>query len=170
MAEGLIDLGLPSLSGRNYMEDFLTIPLTMDQVALVDASDFPYLMKFNWHAKKVPNGFYASRSGSGKTVRMHRELMGFPENEVDHINGNPLDNRRSNLRLATVRQNRYNSRKRMDNTSGFKGVYKQGSKWNARISVNSKLVGLGTFKDKESAYKAYCAAAIIHAGIFARLA
>jgi hypothetical protein len=81
-----------------------------------------------------------------------------PNNEklfVDHINGNKADNRKNNLRLVTASQNLMNTKLRSDNTSGYKGVYynKKNNKRYARITVNKKIINLGSFKNKEDAIK-----------------
>lgn len=73
----------------------------------------------------------------------------FPENCIDHINGNPSDNRICNLRLATLSQNQYNRKKNSNNKSGIKGVYwnENKKKWKAVIGLNSKKIHLGYFND-----------------------
>lgn len=90
--------------------------------------------------------------------------------EIDHINGNPIDNRVCNLRVATHKQNLRNSRRRSDNTSGFKGVYRHGKRWRAKINVDGRQIHLGTFDEKEAGHIAYAKAAAQHFGEFARLA
>ncbi|MFA6118161.1 MAG: HNH endonuclease [Sphingomonas sp.] len=93
------------------------------------------------------------------------------EVHIDHINGNGLDNRRSNLRGATQRQNLQNAGRRVDNTSGFKGVYysQASKKWAAQIRYEGKQKYLGLFHDARDAAKAYNAAALKYFGAFARL-
>lgn len=94
-----------------------------------------------------------------------------PEGEVDHINGNPSDNRISNLRIATHAQNISNSGKRKNNTSGFKGVSRgRTTGFRATIFLHGKQIHLGSFVTKEEAYAAYCKAARDLHGEFARLA
>ena len=75
--------------------------------------------------------------------------------QIDHINGNKLDNRIENLRLATYAENQWNAKTRVDNTSGVKGVcWKKGlNKWYAQIKHNKELLYLGVFKDKKEAEK-----------------
>jgi hypothetical protein len=80
-----------------------------------------------------------------------------------------LNNQRSNLRPATPTQNRYNQPCRKDSCSGFKGVGIRRKRWLAKIKVDGKTVHLGMFDDKESAARAYDAAARIHHGEFAYL-
>lgn len=90
--------------------------------------------------------------------------------EIDHINGNPLDNRRSNLRLATRTENARNVKKPKTNTTGYKGVYfrKNSGRYIAIITVNKKQVFLGSYDDPKEAYQAYCDAAKKYFGDFAR--
>lgn len=77
----------------------------------------------------------------------------WPNGEIDHINGNPIDNRIENLREATHQQNMCNQKIRSDNTSGVKGVShtKRGKPWRAQININGKVVYLGNFSTKEEA-------------------
>ena len=81
---------------------------------------------------------------------------------LDHINGNPADNRIANLRLATPSQNGMNSRRYQNNTSGFKGVTKgkRDKMWRAQIKKAGVLIQLGRFETPEQAHVAYCAAAV----------
>lgn len=92
----------------------------------------------------------------------------WPEMQVDHINGIRCDNRIVNLREATPGQNSHNSGKRVHNTSGFKGVKRNGSKWSARIVLNYRVTWLGSFDTPEEAHAAYCAAAKQLHGDFAK--
>lgn len=90
---------------------------------------------------------------------------------IDHINGNGLDNRPCNLRVATNRQNLQNRDKPRHNTSGIKGVYATASgKWLAMIRVSGRLKALGTYADPEDARAAYNNAAALHFGEYARAA
>ena len=90
---------------------------------------------------------------------------------IDHIDGNPHNNKFENLRLATHHQNQCNQKKRSDNTSGLKGVSwsEERKKWQAGIHVKGKRIGLGRFNTKEEAYAAYCKAAQELHKDFARL-
>jgi hypothetical protein len=91
--------------------------------------------------------------------------------EVDHINGDSLDNRRKNLRICTHSENCQNRKKRLDNTSGFKGVYwsKRSNKWVANIQIKSKRIYLGGFISKIKAAEAYQKANIKYHGKFSRI-
>lgn len=129
------------------------------------------LFTLNWAI--VAKG-YVMRSigipGTRKTrvITLHRIIMermlGRPlesKEQVDHINGDKQDNRRKNLRLATISQNHQNSKLRKDNTSGYKGIcwIESMGKWRARIGVNKKYIVLGFYDTPELAYEAYCKAA-----------
>ncbi len=75
---------------------------------------------------------------------------------IDHINGNPSDNRWNNLRECTAAQNAHNSKIRKNNNSGFKGVcWHKSKKWHVRIGINNKRIYIGLFDTKEEAYEAY---------------
>lgn len=95
----------------------------------------------------------------------------WPPHEIDHINGDPHDNRLSNLRAATGSQNGYNRKRGRRNTSGIKGVhfFKPGGKWRAAINIgHRKRKHLGLFDTKEEAAEAYRIAAAKVAGAFAK--
>ena len=113
---------------------------------------------------------YPQLSIKGITVPLHRHITNCPKGmHVDHINGNVLDNRLSNLRICTPSQNQANSKLPKNNTSGYKGVSKNGDGWKAKIRVDYAYYYLGTFLTKEEAARAYNAAAIKYFGEFARL-
>ena len=99
----------------------LTIPLTQGKVALVDAGDLPLIASHSWCADPSLHTWYAQTRIAGRTIRMHLLLVGATGLRIDHINGDGLDNRRSNLRLSTASQNNANQRPR-GGYSAFKGV------------------------------------------------
>ena len=111
-----------------------------------------------------------------KTYRAHRIIWLMQTGKdpgcdiIDHIDGNYYNNKFNNLRLATPHQNLCNQKKRVDNTSGLKGVSwsEERQKWQTGIQVNGKRIALGRFNTKEEAYAAYCEAARRLYGEFAR--
>ena len=129
------------------------VELTRGAFALIDSGDIELVGRNPWALWKpigVDTGYAVGR---GK--RMHRVILDTVL-EVDHINGNGLDNRRANLRPVTSQQNKWNMRKQKRNTSGFKGVYRNGKGWMAALAVNRKWVHIGTFKTPQEAHAAYC--------------
>jgi hypothetical protein len=154
------------------------IKLTQGKYALVDDEDFEWLNQWKWHAFKRPHTFYASRnicSSDGKRglLLMHRLLTEAPKGrEVDHKDGNGLNNQRVNLRVCTDQENRQNRCKPSHNKSGYKGVswHKRSKKWHAQIGANGiKMKSLGYFTNKIEAAKAYDSAARKYHGEYARL-
>jgi hypothetical protein len=95
----------------------------------------------------------------------------WPIAEVDHVNGNPSDNRWSNLRPATRSQNTQNAKMKRFNSHGWKGIYfcKQTQKWKARVIANGKSIYLGVFECPAAAHFAYIVGSTIHHGEFARI-
>lgn len=160
------------------------IKLTRNKEALVDDQDFDYLNKFNWHSScRIRGGrkiFYAARkfrkqNGLWSNLYMHKELMKDVPNKVqiDHKDGNTLNNQKENLRLASHGQNLHNRGKQKNNTSGYKGVFyvkiTKSPRWLAQIIFNGEQIYLGRFKSPVEAAKAYNIGAIKYHGKFASL-
>lgn len=148
----------------------IIIPLTKGLVAIVDPEDAE-LATLNWCASNTGKRWYALRQENGVRIYLHRAIMGLDGPRVDHIDGNGLNNRRSNLRHATNSQNLANAGKRRHNTSGFKGVmwYAPSNKWRAEIRFNNRSTHLGYFGSAEAAARAYDMAALELHGEFAHL-
>lgn len=151
------------------------IKLTKGYFALVDNEYFEFHNQWNWHAKEGKNTVYAVRTeGSGvnkKNIKMHREIMNAPKGiEVDHKNGNGLDNRKRNLRYATHQQNQMNKGPQSNNKSGYPGVHleKGSGKWIAYIKLDGKHINLGRFEILGDAVKVRKAAEKKYFGSFAR--
>ena len=159
-----------------------SIPLSQNQVATVDASDYELLSQHVWSAWWNPctASFYAVRSvlvivdgkKQRRTIYMARQLLGLEHGDSrqgDHRNHDTLDCRRANLRVARRSQNQHNTQRRTDNLSGYKGVYldSQREKWVARITADGKSRQLGVFHDLKLAALAYDAAARTLFGEFA---
>jgi HNH endonuclease/AP2 domain len=118
---------------------------------------------------------YSHTSIKGKKVYVHQIIFvmfhGYLPSIIDFKDCNPSNTRIENLREADRFKIISNSRKRKDNTSGYKGVswYSRKEKWVSRITSRKKLMHLGYFTDKEEAYRAYCLAAVKYHGEFANL-
>lgn len=134
-------------------------------VVLLDDEDYDRIAAFRWHRRA--DG-YAIRYAAATTtrIRMHREVLGVPRSAiVDHANGNPLDNRRGNLRICTPSENAWNSRAIAGQR--VKGVQPINSQWRARIRIEGRLTHLGMFATEVEAALAYDAAARRYFGEFA---
>jgi hypothetical protein len=139
------------------------ILLTQGKVALVDDDDYDKIVPYNWCAHKERRRFYAIRYSPEPTgncryghVRMHRSILYVPDGyEIDHINGNGLDNRKCNLRIVTRRENLQNLH--IPKSSKYPGVCfdKPAGKWLARLRIGKQRKHIGHFKTEEEAALAY---------------
>lgn len=150
------------------------------------ASGKLYWTGINRHAKRATPGQEAGHLNTrgyveirylNKTLQAHRIAWylhtGVDPGSmvIDHVDGNRANNRINNLRLATVKQNNQNQKKRTTpTTSKYKGVcwYSRYNKWMAQIRINNRPVYLGYFHTEEEAFLAYCRAAEENFGEFAR--
>lgn len=154
------------------------IPLTQGKFAIVDKKNYQKINNYKWFANKRGNTYYAARNskkdeykeGKRTVINMHQQLFGSClGKEIDHKNGNGLDNREINVRFCTHTENQHNRHKKKG-VSKYKGVDwdKRVEKWRARIRSNKRLIYLGRFKHEELAALAYDFAAIKYFGEFAK--
>ncbi|MDH4202121.1 MAG: AP2 domain-containing protein [Phycisphaerae bacterium] len=180
-----------TLGERDDMDGGRVVPLSQGRFALVDAGDYAAVMAYSWYAASsykplcanpLPAScfassyagqeatedrtgeqetFYAVRKERGRTIRMHREIMGAgPEQVVDHINHDGLDNRRCNLRVCRHAENVRNQRGQRGRSSRYKGVSRdRRGKWRAQIWYNGQHFYLGLFESEAAAAEAYNAKA-----------
>jgi hypothetical protein len=154
------------------------IPLTQGKWATVDEEDAPFLAQYRWCTTMCGSGhvyaattFWNPATKKARMVYMHRLLLDAAQGvQVDHENNNGLDNRRSNIRVATRSQNMGNQSPGSRNTSGYKGASfnRHYGKWLAQINCDKKHYFLGWHRDAESAARAYDAKARELFGPFAR--
>ena len=140
--------------------DHIEIQLSKGLIAMVSPEDAA-LAQHKWHAVKARHTHYAARRVPGRTIYMHREILGVVEQGrtimVDHENHNRLDNTRKNIRLCTRAQNARNRRDRQDYL-GAHGVSFELGAWVARICHESQQIYLGRFPTEREAGIAYAAA------------
>ncbi len=124
---------------------------------LIDVEDWDKISMYKWtYIPDSPSGHVYTKFGK-QTIYLHRFLLNPSLGvEVDHLNGDGLDNRRSNLRLCTRRQNSFNKSKLSTNTSGYTGIgwSKHAEKWRAEIQVDKKNIYLGYYKNIQGAWLA----------------
>lgn len=152
----------------------LHIPLTKGHFAIIDAEDYNFVMQWKWQSAQArPDAnIYAKRThraiGGRKTIAMHRLIMNCPDDmQVDHIDGNGLNNSKSNLRICTRLQNNLNRKINKSNATGFKGIYKHGISYCGEIGYQGKQYQLGAYNNPELAAKVYDIHALKFNGEFA---
>jgi len=151
------------------------IQLTQGQFAMVDDDMYEELNQYNWYASWDRNCFRVLRNvtinGKRATVKLHRAIMNAQKGQiVDHIDNNTLNNQRSNLRLCTTSQNNMNRGMQTTNTTGYKGVFRNGKGFIAKICLNGKVIHLGTRPTAEEAHELYKEGSKQHHGDFGRVA
>lgn len=136
------------------------INLTQNKVSLVDDDDFDWLNQWKWGFNKKGYAQRTKRYGlrkdnKHKLFQMHREIMkrhnfNLENLEIDHINHNGLDNRKSNLRVVDRATNAKNRKLNSNSKSGIKGVSfcRRLNKWQAEIQIDNKQIYLGVWKSK----------------------
>jgi hypothetical protein len=158
-------------------QSYRIIPLTQGKNTLMSASRYEFINQWNWFAEldKRSGDYYACRrdysAGSCRRITMHSILLQGDFENVDHWNGDTLDNRDENLRPSSVKENSRNRKRPKDNTSGFKGVWwrKEKQKWVATIRVDGRHIYIGSHVIPTEAARLYDRAAIKYFGEFARL-
>lgn len=134
------------------------IKLTKGKLAIVDDDNYDELIKYKWYCNS--GGYALRRDYTTKDkifIWMHRLINNTPRNlETDHVNGNRLDNRKSNLRSCTIKQNRQNrSVNRNKINTKYKGIHLHGNNWRAQIKINGILKTIGMYKSEIDAACAY---------------
>ncbi|MDP3446072.1 MAG: hypothetical protein Q8T08_24690, partial [Ignavibacteria bacterium] len=122
-----------------------------EYICLFDRIDQDLIFRHKWN---LVNG-YAVATINGKSISMHRLILGVtdPEIQIDHKHHNKLDNRRRKIRLCTRSENRRNSRKLLEGTSKYKGVYRDKNKWHVQIFIGENVKNLGRYRSEKTAAK-----------------
>ncbi|MCP3682108.1 MAG: endonuclease [bacterium] len=152
----------------------MNIPLTKGRVAIVDKKDYDRCMQFKWHSDIHTRVVYGRSRMNGKKVRLHRFILGLTDPKIitDHIDGNGLNNRRSNLRVCSMSQNNAGKRNGYEKaTSKYKGVYwnKGKKKWHTAVTFHYKRKHVGYYDSEIKAAEAYNKEVLIIWGEFAVL-
>lgn len=137
---------------------------------LIDDEDYELFNTYSWYVSKSRRDKYVRHCTTHETIRLHRFILGLKKGDkrqVDHINGNTLDNRKENLRICTNSQNQMN-RGKIKKNNLYKGVTKAHGKYQAVIIENKKSHYLGLFETPEEAHKAYCEASKKYHGEYGR--
>jgi hypothetical protein len=165
------------------IQDMKTLKIKDNYEILLDDEDFELYSKFNWYLSRGRTTVYAGRDvrygprkeNKKRRILLHREIMNASEHEyVDHINGNGLDNRKSNLRKCSNADNLKNRSSTKNNKLGLKGIsldkrLNLSKRFKVAITYNGIYKFIGRFETKEEAIAAYNEAAIKYHGDFAWL-
>lgn len=145
--------------------DTTTVYTTANVSFLIDTEDLPKILERTWCISKTG---YAVAGISRKTVKLHRHLLNpSPKEVIDHINGDPLDNRRENLRICTNSENTKNNRLQKNNPLGYTGIRKTPhGMYNARITVDRQEIHIGNYPTFEEAVLARIDAEVKYYGEF----
>jgi hypothetical protein len=150
--------------------------------AVVDDCDYEHVMQWKWRFEREGHrrtGYavrWRATHGTRTLIKMHRLVaehsgLAVDRKQIDHVDGNGLNNCRNNLRVATPSQNRANLHRARNNTSGFKGVgwSRHNGRFRAYIGVAGRHLHLGYFDDPQDAARAYNEAALKHYGEYSCL-
>jgi len=147
-----------------------------EKIILIDDEDYNLIKNHTWRVGKYGKNFYVIttifKNKKPKTIRMHRMITKAPKGKiVDHKNHNTLDNRKENLRICEHKNNMHNSRRQVNCTSKYKGVYynKWQNTYTCQIKLNGKSMHLGNFESEIDAALVYNGAAKCLHGEFAYL-
>lgn len=154
-----------------HVEGAVRFHVGKDNWAIVDEEDWPLISRFTWTASpRAVTAKISTGGGKQEVIFLHRLILDPPPGKiVDHHSGDILDNRRSNLRIASPWQNSLNRTVRPNSSSGYLGVQVERGRWRAAIGGQSNRRYLGTFGDRESAARVYDQAARELYGEFACL-
>lgn len=141
------------------------IPITKGLYTLIDDDMYDLVGSLKWYAQKMPHTYYAVRNSSMKddptgdrhNIYLHWVIAGEPFNgfEVDHIDGDGLNNQRYNLRITTIRKNQHNRNEHRNGKLVGCSLHKPSGRWIARIRINGPQKVLGRFDTELEAHEAY---------------
>lgn len=152
-------------------DGLVSIEMKHGIVSIVSIQDYETIRNYKWCAAKRANTHYAVARDrkTKKNVLMHRILLNAkPDEQVDHRDGDGLNNQRNNIRKCSIFDNMQHTKFRKNNTSGHRGVQYRSDRgvWSARIMAKRRYISLGCFAKKEAAVMAYFDAAKKYHGEF----
>ena len=149
----------------------MTITLKNGRQFQIDEQDWEKVKRIKWNVHIMKKGYkyvytFQKLNGKWKMIYLHRVIMNCSEFLfADHINGDTLDNRRSNLRLSTNKQNQWNQ-KRIRGIVPYKGVTFENGSFRSRVRINGKKKSLGQFETAIEASNAYNKASLEFHGFY----